>query len=59
MQDMINKANGLGYEYLGFSEHNPSVSRHTKIKHIQFWQDEMKLLNNLKRVIKIYEYLIY
>ncbi|MCX6782733.1 MAG: PHP domain-containing protein [Candidatus Levybacteria bacterium] len=30
MQDMINKANELGYEYLGFSEHNPSVSRHTK-----------------------------
>ena len=29
MQSMINKAKALGYEYIGFSEHNPSVSNHT------------------------------
>jgi len=29
MQDMLNKAKSLHYEYLGFSEHNPSVSKHT------------------------------
>lgn len=28
MKEMIKKATGLGYEYLGFSEHNPSVSQH-------------------------------
>lgn len=30
MQEMLDKAKELGYEYLAFSEHNPSVSRHTK-----------------------------
>lgn len=29
MENMLKKAKNLGYEYLGFSEHNPSVSRHT------------------------------
>jgi DNA polymerase (family 10) len=29
MEDMLNRAGELGYEYLGFSEHNPSVSKHT------------------------------
>lgn len=30
MEEMLKKARELGYEYLGFSEHNPSVSKHTK-----------------------------
>ncbi len=30
MEDMLKKAALLGYEYLGFSEHNPSISQHTK-----------------------------
>lgn len=30
MQDMLDKGKSLGYEYLGFSEHNPSISKHTK-----------------------------
>ena len=30
MEDMLKKAKELGYEYLGFSEHNPSLSKHTK-----------------------------
>lgn len=30
MDVMIKKAIALGYEYLGFSEHNPSISKHTK-----------------------------
>jgi DNA polymerase (family 10) len=29
MEDMLKRAEELGYEYLGFSEHNPSVSKHT------------------------------
>lgn len=29
MKDMISRADNLGYEYLGFSEHNPSISKHT------------------------------
>lgn len=30
MEDMLHRAKELGYEYLGFSEHNPSASNHTK-----------------------------
>lgn len=29
MEEMILKARDLGYNYLGFSEHNPSTSKHT------------------------------
>lgn len=30
METMLKKAKDLGYEYLAFSEHNPSKSKHTK-----------------------------
>jgi DNA polymerase (family X) len=30
MEEIINKANELGYEYLAFTEHNPSQSRHSE-----------------------------
>ena len=30
IEEMVKKANEYGYEYIGFSEHNPSVSKHTK-----------------------------
>jgi len=30
MEIMLNKAKELGYHYLGFSEHNPSQSKHTE-----------------------------
>jgi len=30
MKDMLKRAQELHYEYLGFSEHNPSVSQHSK-----------------------------
>ncbi len=30
MDDMIKRALELDYKYLGFSEHNPSISKHTK-----------------------------
>jgi len=30
MEDMVQKAISLGYEYFGFSEHNPSVTNHSK-----------------------------
>lgn len=30
MEDLIRKAAELRYEYIGFSEHNPSISNHTK-----------------------------
>lgn len=30
MQEMLEKAKKLNYEYLGFSEHNPSINKHTQ-----------------------------
>ncbi len=30
MEEMIKRAMELGYKYLGFSEHNPSISKHTQ-----------------------------
>ncbi len=30
MEEMVEKARHLGYEYIGFSEHNPSVSKHSQ-----------------------------
>ncbi len=30
IKEMINKAVSLNYSYVGFSEHNPSISKHTK-----------------------------
>lgn len=30
MEDLVEKASNLKYEYLGFSEHNPSISRHNE-----------------------------
>src|SRR3989344_3843657 len=30
IKEMINKAISLSYSYIGFSEHNPSISKHTK-----------------------------
>lgn len=30
IEEMVNYAKKLNYEYIGFSEHNPSVSRHNK-----------------------------
>ena len=32
MEQLLEKARKLNYEYLGFSEHNPSVSKHTEEK---------------------------
>ncbi len=32
MEEMIAKAKSLGYSYLGFSEHNPSISKHTSLQ---------------------------
>ena len=30
MKDIVKKANELGYEYIAFTEHNPSKSKHTR-----------------------------
>jgi len=46
---MVQEAARLGYEYLGFSEHNPSVSKHT----------EKQIIDILKRKKELFEQLNY
>lgn len=50
---MLQKAKELGYEYLGFSEHNPSQSKHTKgqiIDLVRSRNEEIELQNGLHAV---------
>ena len=59
--EMLKKAEELGYEYLGFSEHNPSISKHTEqeMEKILIKRDEelekAKSINKSVRIIKLLE----
>lgn len=61
MQDMLKRAHELGYEYLGFSEHNPSVSKHTKAQVYSILEKRHKFIEQIKssnknvRVINLLE----
>ena len=61
MEDMLSKAKELEYEYLGFSEHNPSQSKHTseQIYKILLKRNEhieqLKLTSKNVRVFKLLE----
>ena len=61
MEEVIKKANELGYEYLAFTEHNPSQSKHTskqivellKRKRENIDQINYSLRNNKNNSVKI------
>ncbi|HXS15364.1 MAG TPA: PHP domain-containing protein [Candidatus Saccharimonadales bacterium] len=61
MQEMLTHAKELGYEYLGFSEHNPSVSKHTSAQALAILQKRADKIEQLKesnkdiRVINLLE----
>lgn len=48
MQEMLTHAKELGYEYLGFSEHNPSVSKHTPTQVLSILQKRADYIEQLK-----------
>lgn len=61
MEDMLEKAQQLGYAYFGFSEHNPSIGNHTekeiysillernkKIEHLQKSNKSVRIINLLE-----------
>lgn len=53
ISEMLQKAKQLGYEYLGFSEHNPSISKHTKqeiVDLIRARNEEIEMQNDLHGV---------
>ncbi|MFH1187057.1 MAG: DNA polymerase/3'-5' exonuclease PolX [Candidatus Levyibacteriota bacterium] len=61
INELLNKAKELNYEYLAFSEHNPSMSRHNEkqIKKILEKRDKklekLKSSNKTVRIIKLLE----
>jgi len=52
MEEMIEKALKLGYHYLGFSEHNPSVSQHTEKEICKLLEKRYKFIEQLKERYK-------
>lgn len=56
MEEMLEKANELGYEYLGFSEHNPSVSKHTDkqiYSLLEKKKEKIEHINKSKKYIRV------
>ena len=49
MQNMIDKAIELKYEYIGFSEHNPSVGNHTNEQIFYILQKRNEKIEQLKK----------
>lgn len=49
MQTMIDKAISLGYEYIGFSEHNPSVGNHSESEVYKLLAERNKKIEQLRK----------
>ncbi len=52
MEEMLKKAKDLGYEYLGFSEHNSSVSKHTNRRIYEILKKRDENIEQIKSSIK-------
>jgi DNA polymerase (family 10) len=52
MEEMLSYASNLNYEYLGFSEHNPSASNHTKNQIYSILAKRKEKIEQLKKSIK-------
>ncbi|MCL4382983.1 helix-hairpin-helix domain-containing protein, partial [Patescibacteria group bacterium] len=53
MEEIIEKAESLGYEYLAFSEHAPSVSQHSKEQIFSILSRRRAIIEQLKLTTKI------
>lgn len=49
MQTMIDKAISLGYKYIGFSEHNPSVGNHSESEVYKLLAERNKKIEQLRK----------
>lgn len=49
MEEMLRKASELGYEYLGFSEHNPSIGNHTEQEIYSLLLERNKKIEQLRK----------
>jgi DNA polymerase (family 10) len=56
MEDIVRKANELNYEYIAFTEHNPSKSRHSKAQVLEILKRKrekvMRLNEDLSKIKK-------
>ncbi len=52
MEEMVEKALSLGYSYIGFSEHNPSVSKHTEKEITKLLEKRFNKIEHLRSVYK-------
>lgn len=48
MQEMLDRAKELKYEYLGFSEHNPSISKHTNAQILSILKKRAEYIEHIK-----------
>ncbi len=61
MEEMLEKARQLNYQYLAFSEHNPSTSKHSNKEIYELLQkrnekiEQLKSVNKYVRIIKLLE----
>lgn len=58
--EMVEKALSLGYKYMGFSEHNPSISKHTPeqiYKLVQTRNNKIDQILSSKKSIRIFKLL--
>lgn len=53
-EEMIAKAKSLGYEYLGFAEHNPSQSQHSKDKIVSLIKAKKAVIEKHNYSIRVY-----
>ena len=62
MQDLVEKASTLGYEYIAFTEHNPSHSKHTEDEIVEILKKKREIIDKINysynpkanRVLKVY-----
>lgn len=52
MEEMVRKAKSLKYEYIGFSEHNPSINKHDKNSINRILTKRKKFIEQIKLKIK-------
>jgi DNA polymerase (family X) len=52
MEEMLENAIELGYKYLGFSEHNPSISKHSNAQVVKILEKRKNFINNLSEKFK-------
>lgn len=61
MEEMIKKAVSLNYKYIGFSEHNPSISNHTTKQIEKLLERKYKQIEQLRlkynKIIRLYSLL--